>query len=216
MLHVVLALCSAALVAALAAAPDADASTQLLSCNPVEHEGFPGSVPKTGGRGSVPKGFEGAAPDCCALCIKHDDCAAYTWSPGTCWLHPGPGLSKPKLFPTRTVTSGVVRPGKVGPAPPAPAPPSPMPPMPPIKPAPAGALNVLSIMVDDLRPQLGCYNITVCGAKMFTPNMDKLAARGLTFRHAYTQYLLRMIPGRYVAFVCRNCMCVLHNICCAG
>ena len=43
--------------------------------------------------------------------------------------------------------------------------------MPPIKPAPAGALNVLSIMVDDLRPQLGCYNITVCGAKMFTPNM---------------------------------------------
>ena len=49
-------------------------------------------------------------------------------------------------------------------------------------------MNVLSIMVDDLRPQLGCYNITVCGKKMHTPHIDSLAARGLTFRFAYTQY----------------------------
>jgi arylsulfatase A-like enzyme len=44
-------------------------------------------------------------------------------------------------------------------------------------------------MVDDLRPQLGCFNISVCGGKsMVTPHIDALAARGLTFRHAYTQY----------------------------
>ena len=38
------------------------------------------------------------------------------------------------------------------------------------------------------RPQLGCYNISVCGRKMQTPHIDALAARGLTFRHAFTQY----------------------------
>ena len=48
--------------------------------------------------------------------------------------------------------------------------------------------DVLLILVDDLRPQLGCYNVTICGQKMHTPNIDKLASRGLTFRHAYNQY----------------------------
>lgn len=73
---------------------------------------------------------------------------------------------------------------------PAPAPsPPPSPPLPPPTPPPSGALNVLSIMVDDLRPQLGCFNISVCGGKkMVTPHIDALAERGLTFRHAYTQY----------------------------
>jgi len=55
---------------------------------------------------------------------------------------------------------------------------------------PTGAKNVLLILVDDLRPQLGCYNITVCGKgnPMKTPNIDALASRGVTFRHAYNQY----------------------------
>eukprot|EP00755_Sulcionema_specki_P040062 Sspe_Gene.113997::Locus_98904_Transcript_1_1_Confidence_1.000_Length_801::g.113997::m.113997/K01136/IDS; iduronate 2-sulfatase len=49
--------------------------------------------------------------------------------------------------------------------------------------------NVLAIFVDDLRPQLGCYNATWApGKKMLTPNIDRLAQRGLTFRHAYDQY----------------------------
>ena len=48
--------------------------------------------------------------------------------------------------------------------------------------------NVLFIIVDDLRPQLGCYNVSVGGLKMHTPNIDRLAARGLTFRHAYNQF----------------------------
>ncbi len=43
--------------------------------------------------------------------------------------------------------------------------------------------NVLFIAVDDLRPQLGCY-----GDKFaHTPNINSIAARGLTFENAYCQ-----------------------------
>ena len=44
--------------------------------------------------------------------------------------------------------------------------------------------NVLYLMADDMRPQLGCYGHT----SMSTPNLDKLAAGGLTFEQAYTQF----------------------------
>ncbi len=43
--------------------------------------------------------------------------------------------------------------------------------------------NVLFIAVDDLRPELGCYGNRI--AK--TPNIDRIAARGLVFNHAYCQ-----------------------------
>ncbi len=46
--------------------------------------------------------------------------------------------------------------------------------------------NVLFIVVDDLRPLLGCYG----HSEMRTPNIDKLAERGTLFRHAYCQYPL--------------------------
>ena len=44
-------------------------------------------------------------------------------------------------------------------------------------------LNVLLIVVDDLRPELGCYGVP----EIKTPNIDRLADRGITFSRAYCQ-----------------------------
>jgi len=44
--------------------------------------------------------------------------------------------------------------------------------------------NVLYLMADDMRPQLGAYG----HLSMHTPNLDKLAAGGLIFDTAYTQF----------------------------
>ena len=46
--------------------------------------------------------------------------------------------------------------------------------------------NVLFIVVDDLRPLLGCYG----HSEMRTPHIDSLAERGTLFRRAYCQYPL--------------------------
>jgi choline-sulfatase len=59
--------------------------------------------------------------------------------------------------------------------------PAPSPPKPSAK-SPAKP-NVLFIAVDDLRPDIGCYGNTI--AK--TPNLDRLAARGIVFNRAYCQ-----------------------------
>ncbi|MHC4356005.1 MAG: sulfatase-like hydrolase/transferase, partial [Planctomycetota bacterium] len=44
-------------------------------------------------------------------------------------------------------------------------------------------MNVLFIAVDDLRPQLGCYGVK----HIISPNIDRLARRGLLFESTYCQ-----------------------------
>ena len=53
----------------------------------------------------------------------------------------------------------------------------------PAKPQAAGGPNVLMLMVDDLRPQLGCYGHD----NMLSPNIDALAESGTRFDRAYCQ-----------------------------
>ena len=60
-------------------------------------------------------------------------------------------------------------------------------------------LNVLVFIIDDLRPQLGCYG----ESWMHTPRIDALASRGLRFDRHYNQFPI-CAPSRVNIFTgCR-------------
>ena len=57
-----------------------------------------------------------------------------------------------------------------------------------------GRKNVLFLVADDLRVQLGAYNgpdfASPLHPKMYTPNLDKLAAKSMVLKRAYVQQAL--------------------------
>ncbi len=55
--------------------------------------------------------------------------------------------------------------------------------------------NVLFLIVDDLRPELGCYG----NSNIISPNIDKIAREGILFKNAYCQIALCM-PSRASVF----------------
>lgn len=58
----------------------------------------------------------------------------------------------------------------------------------------AGKPNVLLIIVDDLRPELGCYGNDV----IFTLNMDRLAQSGTLYEQTYCQLPVCRASRAYV------------------
>ena len=45
-------------------------------------------------------------------------------------------------------------------------------------------LNVIMVVIDDLRTELGCYGVE----EVHSPNIDRFATKGMRFNHAYAQY----------------------------
>jgi hypothetical protein len=114
---------------------------------------------------------------CCQTCDATPGCSGWTLNPNSklnCYIKDS--VAKKKEV---GCLSGL---GKVTPAPPTP-PPSPLPTPSPV-PCKGRCPNILFLIADDMRPQLGCYGHDW----MHTPHLDKLAATGVLFNRAYVQY----------------------------
>ena len=112
---------------------------------------------------------------CCAACDANPTCLAWTLnfaSARTCYLKDGLEIKVNR----GNCTSAGVR------LPPAPTPPPPPPPPPP--PHPKGAKNILMILIDDIRPEIGVYGSSTSQ----TPNFDTFAKTSLVLTNAYIQY----------------------------
>ena len=126
----------------------------------------------------TPLSGNATTPDeCCAACLLVQQCYSWTFSTAEeagqdrCQLK---HILQNGSSSSPACTSGNVK----SPLPIAPPPvPAPLPP-------PVGARNVLFMVVDDLRPQLGTYSAPFPQ----TPHLDRLAATGLRFDRAYVQW----------------------------
>eukprot|EP00911_Craspedida_sp_UC1_P002351 UC1_evm1s1764 len=115
--------------------------------------------------------------DCCSLCLGNRGCRFFTFNPTVKCPASRPsdprGCCHLKRSDAGRAHSSVAVSGRGAPAPP----PAPLPPAPP-----KGVRNVLIVVADDLRPNLGTTQ-----PYMQTPSMDALAARSLHFLRAYVQ-----------------------------
>jgi hypothetical protein len=122
---------------------------------------------------------------CCFACSQEEECVewlVYTkernkkYPAGTCFLHNAT---------TKGSAANVTALGCVSGVEPAPT----FPPTPAPAPAPSGALNVLFLAVDDLRPEITAFG-GIPGTvqpPMHTPNIDALAKKSLVLQKNYVQ-----------------------------
>lgn len=130
-------------------------------------------------------------PACQEACARNTSCVSFCFTTGDepgrsgcgfthqCWLR-SDTVWHPHASAHCAGISGYKGRPNVGPAPPGPPAPPP-PPAPPAPPPPAGALNVLFVIFDDLRPNAKAWGVDQASM----PNVDKLAAKSVTFDHAY-------------------------------
>ena len=138
--------------------------------------------------------------ECCSRCAENAECDSWTLQmpSGICRLKNG-AIAKPsKENPSKSGTRKL-----------APTPGPTQPPTPGHVPAPTGAKNVLFIVVDDLRPELGAYGMDYAR----TPNLDSFAKDALLFQRAYVQYSF-CAPSRFHFYDIINfCSIANHCVC---
>lgn len=125
----------------------------------------------------VPRYTGLTAAECCSKCVRNTNCSAYTHNNAECILKDQTLKNSTNPPRGRVCISGQVRPGPPSPSPsPTPHPGPPPTPTPPPSPAPPGSKNVLFLVVDDLRNELGFTNKR---DGIITPNLDALANKSM-------------------------------------